>query len=95
MEAIELLTQGTMKAAAEHVQSFPKLNYERQVNPDRYYNLVAGALRQTLKANWRQIQQEWQETLEAHMGERILRTMLTLQCTQNAVQALKMLEEEL
>lgn len=96
--AVDTLCEGTMKAASQMVQQttkFPKLKGYRETNYNCYCELVVGALRQTLKANIIIILKEWQTAIDSNLGGLWIKELLNAQCNQQAIEALKMVEEEL
>ncbi len=96
MTAIELLCDGTIRAAGRMVKEtdrFPKLR--AIAGTDRYYDLVAGGLKQTVKAELDNVMVEWKDVVEARMGDTMLRATMNAQCNDLALKGLKMLEEEL
>jgi len=91
MDLIQVLCQGSMKAAALRMEDFPKLN----ASEDKC-KLVSDALKLVLEVKLPTfLNGELKEATEANIGEGWLRKMLNAQCNRWAIDALKMVEKEL
>ena len=95
-DLIEAITTGTMKVAASiGSERFPALHRVREARGmDWYCDVLSGSLRQVVKADINQVMDGLKEGLEANAGELWLRKMLNVECNRMALDALKILDEE-
>ena len=91
MSAIEILADGSMRAAAQMLAlpKFARIN----ASTDKH-ELVTDYLRIELKANLPRYMAEWKDAVDAHMGEAMLRTIMNAQCNEIAVRALTEAQKE-
>ena len=94
MDAVTLLSDGTMKAAALMIGTgrFPAL---AACESNRRAELVTGAIRQILKAGFRATLAEWREALDANLPESALRHIVNVECNAKAAEACRIVEDEL
>lgn len=90
MNAIDIIINGSMKAAANLMGKFPKVSQY-----DGRHDLVCGALRGELKVMLPVFMREWKEATAANLSEGWLREMMNEQCHRVALNALRICEEEL
>lgn len=86
-DAVGILCEGTMRAAALIIQS--RHIDHRALDPD--CTRITAALRQTLRENLEATLEEWREALDARPGEAWLRELLNAQCNSLALKALESL----
>lgn len=82
MNAVEILSQGTMKAAVLHLTTGTSLK-------DIDAGKLAECLRETIKSELDTVMSEWREATEANMSEAWLRELMNAQCNELALKALK------
>ena len=91
MDLIQVLCQGSMKAAALRMENFPKVD----ARGDKH-KLVSDALKTVLQVKMPDfINTELNEATEANIGEGWLRKLVNVECNRWAIDALKMVEKEL
>lgn len=81
MDIINVMCEGTMKAAAEIIAV-------KGIKVTDLDKLVA-ALRNQIKAQYAETMQDLKDAMNAHMGEPMLRQILNVACNQMALDALK------
>ncbi len=90
MEIVELVAEGTMKAAALMLAEprFAKIRAYPEC-----YEQVAQALKETIKEEWEGLMGEWTDAIEVHMPEGGLQHILNVQCNHMALTALQRVRE--
>lgn len=86
MDMIQVVAQGSMKAAARLLQ-MPQYS-GIQSNPE-WSGLITAALREEIASRWDSLRAEWSEGIEANVGDGWLHQMVNLQCIQIAKAALE------
>lgn len=98
MDAIELVTTGTMKAAARimvDTDRFPILKEMLAAKSPTYFSAMSDGLREALKEDIAQIIDDWKEALEANVPEGMLRDIVNTQCNLTALKGLAQVEDAL